>query len=257
MMNKITRSLRSQLYKLVICVSAQIPLKTFQHLLIEMTTRRAYSLPSDEGLRFLFRLDAALYPVKGELAISYGGGIHTKHRHIGYHDFFVSRIYSEEQVLDLGCGNGALAYDIAERVGSHVFAIDLNPESIRQACCLYSHPRIEYQVGDILRDLPHKHFDVIILSNVLEHLANRIEFLQDVQAAIQPSHMLIRVPLFERDWQVPLKKELGVEWRLDATHETEYTLECFAAEIAKAGLHITYQKVRWGEIWAEVVSHAA
>jgi len=64
--------------------------------------------------------------------------------------------------------------------------------------------------------------------------------------------MLIRVPLFERDWRVPLKRELGVEWRLDSTHMTEYTLESFAEEIAGAGLSIIHQEVRWGEIWAEV-----
>ena len=50
----------------------------------------------------------------------------------------------------------------------------------------------------------------------------------------------------------PSADELGVEWRLDQTHETEYTLESFAEEMAAAGLHITHQQVRWGEIWAEV-----
>jgi len=58
--------------------------------------------------------------------------------------------------------------------------------------------------------------------------------------------------LFERDWRVPLKKELGVEWRLDTTHETEYTLESFKEEIANAGLSITHLEVQWGEIWAQV-----
>lgn len=63
---------------------------------------------------------------------------------------------------------------------------------------------------------------------------------------------LIRVPLFERDWRVPLKRQLGVEWRLDPTHETEYTLESFRAEMDEAGLRVTEQMLRWGEIWAEV-----
>ncbi len=256
-MNTIVKLLRFKVRHLVIRLSDRIPLKQFQKFLIELIIHRAYSLPPDEGLRFLFNIDAALYPVKGELAITYGGGIHTKHRHIRYHDFFVGRIRPEEQVLDLGCGNGALAYDIAEKAGSKVYAIDLNPDNISQARNLHPHPRIEYQVGNILKDLPQKHFDVIVLSNVLEHLSNRVEFLRHIQAAIQPTHLLIRVPLFERNWQVPLKKELGVEWRLDMTHETEYTKKDFAAEIAEAGLFITHQEVCWGEIWSEVASHAA
>jgi len=65
---------------------------------------------------------------------------------------------------------------------------------------------------------------------------------------------LLRVPLFERDWRVPLKKELGVEWRLDSTHENEYTLESFQEEIQEAGLKIQYLEVRWGEIWCEAVT---
>ena len=57
----------------------------------------------------------------------------------------------------------------------------------------------------------------------------------------------------KRSGRVPLKRELDVEWRLDPTHETEYTVESFAEEMAEAGLAVTHQDVRWGEIWAEVV----
>jgi hypothetical protein len=95
-------------------------------------------------------------------------------------------------------------------------------------------------------------FDVVVLSNILEHLPERPAFLRRMQQAARPSRMLIRVPLFERDWQVPLKRELGVEWRLDPTHETEYTLESFVDEVTQAGCRIVHQEVRWGEIWAEV-----
>jgi hypothetical protein len=71
-------------------------------------------------------------------------------------------------------------------------------------------------------------------------------------AAARPSRLLIRVPLFERAWQVPLRQELGLEWRSDATHETEYTWETFAAEMAASNLVISHTEIRWGEIWAEV-----
>jgi SAM-dependent methyltransferase len=107
--------------------------------------------------------------------------------------------------------------------------------------------------GDALKTLPGEHFDVIILSNVLEHLPDRSSFLRQVNVLLKPSRILIRVPLFERDWRVPLKRELKVEWRLDPTHEVEYTLESFREEVTAAGLRITHQEVRWGEIWAEVV----
>ena len=212
------------------------------------------ALPPDKVLGFLFRLDHWLYYLEGQMAVVYGGGVHTKHRHTRYHDFFVGRISPGERVLDLGCGIGAVAYDVAEKAGAYVVGVDLNPDNIAQARQRYAHPRVAYCVGDVLQGFLTGIFDVVVLSNVLEHLPRRPVFLRQVQQQVNPSRILIRVPLFERDWRVPLKRELGVEWRLDQTHETEYTLESFAEEMAAAGLHITHQQVRWGEIWAEVTA---
>ncbi|NJN95344.1 MAG: class I SAM-dependent methyltransferase [Anaerolineales bacterium] len=217
-----------------------------------LVAHRAAVLPADQALRFLFRLDAAFYSLQGQQSIRYNGGIHTKHRHTRYHDFFTDHIQAGERVLDIGCGIGAVAYDVAQKAGAQVLGIDLNAAKIEIACQRYNHPQITYQVGDALKDLPAGPFQVVILSNVLEHLPERVEFLRRVQAAAHPARLLIRVPLFERDWRVPLKRELGVEWRLDLTHETEYTLETFAEEMAGAGLVVNFLEVRWGEIWAEV-----
>lgn len=224
-----------------------------ESLICQLASQRADTLPADEALRFLFRLDAEFYALQGQKAIEYGKGIHTKHRHLQYHDFFVSRIHPDERVLDIGCGIGAVAYDVAEKAGAFVTGIDLNHRNIAQACERYRHPRCRFVSGDALRELPGEHFDVVMLSNVLEHLPDRSLFLKRVQVALQPSRILIRVPLYERDWRVPLKNELKVEWRLDPTHETEYTLESFAEEMTAAGLRIAHQEIRWGEIWAEVM----
>ncbi len=222
-----------------------------ESLIHQLVARRVASLRPDEALRFLFRLDVMLYPFQGQKAIEYDGGIHTKHRHMRYHDFFVGRIRDGEKVLDLGCGVGAVAHDVAEKTGNYVVGIDLDPNNIAEARRQYGHPKVEYRVGDVRAGFGDESFDVVVLSNVLEHLSDRPAFLRRVQEAARPSRFLIRVPLFERDWRVPLKKELGVEWRLDPTHETEHTLESFNDEISAAGLVVSYKEVRWGEIWAE------
>ena len=153
--------------------------------------------------------------------------------------------------MDIGCGIGAVAYDVAERGGAYVVGIDFNADSIAKARLKFAHAHVEYRIGNALQQLDDEQFDVVILSNVLEHLPERPFFLQKVQSTLNPSRILIRVPLFERDWRVPLKKELGVEWRLDPTHEIEYTLETFAAEMGEANLKVTHLEVRWGEIWSE------
>jgi 2-polyprenyl-3-methyl-5-hydroxy-6-metoxy-1,4-benzoquinol methylase len=226
-----------------------------EDFILALVRRRSNSISPDEALRFLFRLDAKLYEIHGEKSVEYGNGIHTKHRHMKYHDFFVRRVNAEERVLDIGCGIGAVAYDVVEKSQALVVGIDMNANHISIARERFAHPRLSYILGDALKDLPDEQFDVVILSNVLEHLPERAQFLSRVQKAVHPKRFLIRVPMFERDWRVPLKKELGVEWRLDLTHETEYTPEEFEKEMIDAGLLIAYKEIRWGEIWAEVITN--
>ena len=85
---------------------------------------------------------------------------------------------------------------------------------------------------------------------MLEHLDDRVGFLRETVTRTGASRVLVRVPLFERDWRVPLKRELGVDYRLDPTHRIEYTQEEFDAEMAAADFVVDERQVRWGEIWA-------
>jgi ubiquinone/menaquinone biosynthesis C-methylase UbiE len=170
-----------------------------KEILMEAIRRRALKLSPAEGLRFMFELDADLYALQGHLAVLYGDGVHTKHRHMRYHDFFWKRVNAGETVLDIGCGNGALTFDVADRGGAQVCGIDLSEQNIASARERYAHPNVTYVVGDALTALPGTHFDVVIMSNVLEHLPGRPEFLRRVQATLTPQRFLIRVPVFERD----------------------------------------------------------
>ena len=185
--------------------------------------------------KFALKLHDFSYKLASRLAIKVEGDLHPKHHLTNYHMFFVNNIEARDTVLDIGCGNGALAYDVAKKA-KKVVGIDLNKENIKIAKENYLAPNIEYLVGDATKDLPSQKFDVIILSNVLEHIENRVEFLNKIKN-LAPK-ILIRVPMINRDWITLYKKELGVEWRLDKTHYIEYTLESFKEELEKAGLNL-------------------
>ena len=234
-----------------------LPTKALLLLTTAIISKKAKQLPPKESLKFLLTLDNELYDLEGTHSVRYGNGVHSKHRHTSYHNFFIDHVKSNDSILDIGCGYGALAHDIAiHHPNCHITGIDLNERNIDKAIRKFPAKNITYLCGDILdeRALPEQHFETIILSNVLEHLAGRADFLRKIQAKFSPNRILIRVPLFERDWRVPLKKELDVEWRLDATHETEYTIETWNDEIRRAQMRITHQEIRWGEIWAEVTT---
>jgi SAM-dependent methyltransferase len=201
-------------------------------------------------LRLLLRLDNLLYRYISLAAVRYGGGLHPKHRLTAYHDFFARHIAADERVLDIGCGNGVVDFDVVTRTGAFVTGVDRDAAAIAQAQAHYRHGRLRFRVGDAWDVLAGEAFDVVVLSNVLEHLDDRVEFLRRVREQIGPRRVLVRVPLFERDWRVPLKAELGVDHRLDPTHRTEYRESEFRDELARAGFAVVEAEIRWGEIWA-------
>lgn len=242
---------------LVVRLSNLLKPTRFEQMLEKLIQKRAARLPADDALRFLFRLDAMLYSLQGPLAVAYNGGLHTKHRHTAYHSFFVERIKKGERVLDIGCGIGAVAYDLALHSGAIVDGIDLSAENIAKAKQRFTHPNLHFAVQDALKLDREKTYDVVLLSNVLEHLNGRPEFLKKVQQLTEAKRFFVRVPLFERDWRVPLKKELGVEWRLDPDHKTEYTLKDFSNEVELADMTVKHIESRWGEIWAELLPRLA
>jgi SAM-dependent methyltransferase len=199
--------------------------------------------------KIALRLHNISYKLAAQFAIKAEDGLHPKHRIMNYHRFFVKKINENDVVLDVGCGNGALAFDVAKKA-KKVFGIDIDKGSIEIARQKYRSDNVEYVVGDATKDLPLQKYDVVILSNVLEHIENRIEFLLKVKG-LAPK-ILIRVPMIDRDWIVPYKKELGVEWRLDKTHYIEYTIDTLREELKKADLIINEYSIQFGEIWAIV-----
>ncbi len=254
-MGKVIKHLQNDklhaIFKKILLEKPAQPLSGFIENLIRDKTS---SLSPFEALQFLFDIENRLYNLEGQASVRYGNGIHTKHMHIKYHDFFIEHIPDRSRVIDIGCGNGALTHDIASKVpDTMVYGIDLVQRNIETAKDIFSRDNITYAHGDALKNLPDADFDIIVLSNVLEHIEKRVEFLKKLNSTFHPVKILIRVPLFERDWRVPLKQELGVDYRLDSTHFVEYKTEEFFNELKQSGLFITHYQINWGEIWAEAV----
>jgi len=220
-------------------------------LISGITSALCLKTEARHSLKFLLTLEKELYSFTGQEACRYGNGIHTKHRHTKYHNFFIKNLNDGESVLDIGCGNGTLAFDIAKnRPDVKIYAIDIIESNIEYAKKNYQHKNLKFVVGDALKDLPDEKFDCVILSNVLEHIEHRIQFLEGIKKSICPERALIRVPLYERDWRVPLMDELGLDYRLDSTHYIEYIYEDFVHEVNSAGLEIISSEFRWGEVWS-------
>lgn len=208
------------------------------------------------ALEELFRQQDQLQLRIDEAALHYGEGIHPKHHLTGYHDFFCQRIRPGERVLDVGCGYGAVAKSLSD-AGAVVTAIDMDGENIRLARSRFSDSGIAFVEADATRFLPSDSFDVVVLSNVLEHIGDRQAFLKRLLLQAKPAKCLLRVPVETRDWSVPLRRELGLPHFSDPTHFVEYTEETFRKEMEEAGLEVREMISRWGELWVEVAPRAA
>lgn len=136
---------------------------------VSITTYTLYkwvSLEKDpaNSLKLLLKLDRQIYSLTGRESIRYGGILHTKHKHTEYHTFFIRNINKGESIIDIGCGNGFLSYDIVNNVKNiKLYGIDLNKSNIEFAKKNFQHPNLKFIVGNALTDLPDEKFDVVVL----------------------------------------------------------------------------------------------
>jgi len=180
------------------------------------------------------------------------GGIHPKHRIQNHHKFFLDNIESTDRVLDVGCGDGVLTADMASKA-LFVVGIDINASRIEIAKERNMRDNTKYFSGDAaslkLMALAYSQgYEAITMSNVLEHIDKRIEFLSFW--GHRGKKLLIRVPALDRGWLPVYMKELGMDYRLDRDHKIEYTVETLKHELEAAGLKLESYSINFGEILA-------
>lgn len=207
-----------------------------------------------KGLARLFLIKDKLDWVINERALAYSEGEHPKHRLTNYHYFFIDRINDGQKVIDVGCGYGAVARSIANyHKNSRVLGVDIDSNRLNEAQFKLNPPNLFFYQCDATVFLPEGFWDVVILSNVLEHILDRPNFLIKLQEKTKASRFLIRVPLFERDWQMAMRREVGVNYFSDPDHKIEHQISEFNDEISRANLRVVESMTLWGEIWANCV----
>ena len=204
-----------------------------------------------KGLKQLFFIKDRLDLVLNERALAYGNGIHPKHELTKYHDFFIDNIQNGENVLDIGCGYGAVAKSVASKKNkSKIIGLDYDQIKLYQASKGNIYKNLEFKNYDATKNIPEGKWDIIILSNVLEHINKRTLFLKKIVSNSKCKKVLIRVPAFERSWEVPMRERLSISYFSDNDHKIEHTLEEFLKEIKSVGLIPDKVHTIWGEIWS-------
>ena len=207
-------------------------------------------------IRPILRWHSLCYKWAGLYAVILNDGVHPKHYIMKYEEWFLDHIKPGWIVLDLGCDTGMLPALLAEKA-AFVYAVEINEERIAVARTQHARPNIEY----ICADATTHNYDLcqpincVTMSNVLEHIEHRVDFLKKIVRRIKWAdedhrYFLLRVPMIDREWIVLYKKELGLDYRLDSTHHIEYTLKQFEEELGQANIVPKKVEVRFGEIYA-------
>lgn len=200
-------------------------------------------------LKFILEIIDFATRVLNEQAMRFNNGIHPKHDLMNYASFFSENISSEDRVLDIGCGYGEVARRVAGTSGARVVGIDTDEEKIRQAHKNGNQNNALRFIHCKHDDLADSTFDAVILSNVLEHISDRVSFLESIRDKFRPGILLVRVPDYERSWDVPYRQSEGFCYFSDNDHKIEHTEEELVSELVEAGYSVEYIGHRWGELW--------
>lgn len=148
-------------------------------------------------------------------------------------------------ILELGCGTGAVITEChRRRLASAFTAIDYSADAIAYLRAR-SEGSIRCLVGDITdRDLPlDDHFDVVVLSHVLEHIEEPLPFLRSIVRRLRFRYLVVEVPL--EDLLASRIKNYFRDRRLNAAgHVQFFTEPSLIRLLTEAGLE-THDRRRY------------
>lgn len=110
--------------------------------------------------------------------------------HAAVRAFLASGLATPGDAVDLGCGGGQVAIELAAR-GYRVVGVDFAPTAIELA--RRNAPELTFVVGDCLAlDLPAASFDLAVDNHVLHCIlgADRARFLREVARVLRPGGLL-------------------------------------------------------------------
>src|SRR4029077_13282893 len=116
------------------------------------------------------------------------------------------------RILDIGCGCGANDRDFKKRTPqAHIVGIEPNPRAAELAARTCDEV-FEGMLEDWLKRDVREPFDLVVLSDVLEHVADPIGFLRALSAApsVRQAQWIISVPNYGV-WYNRLRTLLGIQ----------------------------------------------
>jgi ubiquinone/menaquinone biosynthesis C-methylase UbiE len=117
-----------------------------------------------------------------------------------YHDSLLKHVPPNcENALEIGCGTGAFARDLA-KICKRVVALDLSSQMIRIARARSDHfENLEFQLADAMTwNFPRSHFDFVCSIATLHHV-QQLPLLVKMRDALRPGGVLLVLDLVQSE----------------------------------------------------------
>jgi 2-polyprenyl-6-hydroxyphenyl methylase / 3-demethylubiquinone-9 3-methyltransferase len=104
--------------------------------------------------------------------------------------FLIDRVGAGERVLDVGCGEGRFAAELAD-AGARVVGVDVAEEPLRRARA--RHPELDLRLidGEGPWELEDASFDVVWAGEVIEHVADTAAWLSEIRRVLRSGGSLL------------------------------------------------------------------
>jgi 2-polyprenyl-3-methyl-5-hydroxy-6-metoxy-1,4-benzoquinol methylase len=105
-------------------------------------------------------------------------------------DFLLAAVREGDRILDLGCGEGFFAAELAS-AGAEVVAVDVASEPLRRAAA--RHPQLDLRLidGDGSWELEDSSFDLVWAGEVIEHVADTAAWLSEARRVLRSGGALL------------------------------------------------------------------
>tara|TARA_B110000971_G_C20036236_1_gene514395 strand:+ start:196 stop:906 length:711 start_codon:yes stop_codon:yes gene_type:complete len=168
-------------------------------------------------------------------------------------NYILNKIKSKDIVIDIGCKYGEIANNLAVKA-QKVIAIDYDSRAIEIAKRKFQKFNLEFVCEDAYEYLgkQNEHYDVLILSHLLEHLDEPEKFLNNFKQFFK--RIYIELPDFDNSYLNHYRKDIKAELIYsDSDHIYEFDRAELTRLIEDCGLKITSSEYRFGvqRVWCE------
>ncbi|MBK8966167.1 MAG: class I SAM-dependent methyltransferase [Saprospiraceae bacterium] len=105
---------------------------------------------------------------------------------------YLHRRYAQKplEILDLGCGNGWMALNLARRPDTNIWAVDVNLPELEQGARLAATSgltNVRFVIADFLKNtIPEKKFDLVVLAASVQYFPDLSELHAALKRVLKP-----------------------------------------------------------------------